>query len=80
MKAPDRLLSLATVAERFALCPRQVRRHLKAHTGRIPAPCQEKPYRWRESTVAEFIDAMSITSQRQQRAKKAHEVTACPTT
>lgn len=76
MKLGDRLLTLTAVAERFALCPRQVRRHLKAHTGRIPAPCQERPYRWRESTVAAFIDAMSITNQRQQRAKRAHEVTA----
>lgn len=76
MKPLDRLLSLATVAETFDLSTRQARRHLKARSGRLPAPCQERPYKWRASDVAAHLDGLSVVSQRQQRAKKAHEVTA----
>ncbi|MGE0445652.1 MAG: helix-turn-helix transcriptional regulator [Vicinamibacterales bacterium] len=72
----DRLLTLDEVAARYGMATRTARYHVRRRTGRLPAPCQERPYKFRSSAVDAHLARLSVVDQRRRAAAAADEVGA----
>lgn len=67
----DKLLSLATVAERYDVSTRTLRRRLAARDGSAPLPCRVHPFKFRASEVDAHLRRLTVTDQLQSAAGKS---------
>ncbi len=64
----DRLLTLDEVATLYGMATRTARRHVATRSKRLPAPCQERPYKFSEAAVNAHMARLSVVDQRLARA------------
>ena len=67
----DSLLTLAMVADRYAISTRQLRRWMAKGDGSAPPPCRMRPYRFRASDVDAHMARLTVAGSLRRAAQAA---------